>query len=222
MEIDPIFLEVERYIGGLFAPEDAALANVERTIAAAGMPQISVSPVEGKLLHLLARLVRAQRILEMGTLGGYSTIWMARALPTHGRLISIEANPAYAQVAQQNVKEAGVQERVAIRVGRALQVLPEIQRENLGPFDLIFIDADKPPYLEYFQWALRLARSGTLIVADNVIRSGAVLDAKNEDEMVVGVRRLNEALAAETRVSSVLLQTVGAKGHDGMALALVH
>jgi predicted O-methyltransferase YrrM len=222
MALDPVFAHVENYISELFVREDPALAGVEAAISAAGMPPISVSPVEGKLLHVLARLAGARRILELGTLGGYSTIWLARALPPGGQVISIELEPAYAEVARQNLAAAGVGDRVAVRVGPALEVLPHVEAEEPGPFDLIFIDADKPPYLEYLEWSLRLSRSGTLIVADNVIRAGAVLDPKDEDEMVVGVRRFNSALAVERRVSSVLLQTVGAKGHDGMALILVH
>jgi caffeoyl-CoA O-methyltransferase len=221
MEIDKIFTDVDRYIAQNFAEEDAALAGVERSIVEAGMPQISVSAVEGKLLNLLASLIGARRILEMGTLGGYSTIWLARALPPGGRLITVEIDPAFAEVARKNLEKAGVADRVTIRLGRALDVLPQIQAEQLGPFDLIFIDADKPPYLEYFNWALELSRPGTLIIADNVVRFGGVLEADSKDERVVGVQRLNSALAADDRVKSVILQTVGAKGHDGMALALV-
>jgi caffeoyl-CoA O-methyltransferase len=221
MEIDPIFLDVERYIGGLFVAEDAALAEVHRSIDAGGMPQISVSPVEGKLLHLLARLAGARTILELGTLAGYSTIWMARALPPGGRLISVEVDPDYAAAARHNLEVAGVQDRVTVRVGRGLEVLPRLEAEGAGPFDMIFIDADKPPYLEYFRWAVRLSRPGTLIVADNVVREGEVLDADSEDERVRGVQRFNAALAADERVTSVILQTVGAKGYDGMALSLV-
>ena len=221
MELDPIFLDVERYIAGLFATEDDALAGVQRSIDQAGMPAISVSPVEGKLLHLLARLTGARRILELGTLGGYSTIWMARALPPDGRLISIEVDGTYAEVARRNLQRADVGDRVTVRVGRALDVLPQLEAEKVGPFDMVFIDADKQPYLEYFQWAMRLSRAGTLIVADNVIRDGEVLDAKSDDDKVRGVQRFNAALAADPRVTSVILQTVGAKGHDGMAVTLV-
>lgn len=221
MTLDPIFANVDRYIGGLFVEEDEALTEVEKSLVDAGMPQISVTPTEGKLLHLLARLRGATKILEVGTLGAYSTIWMARALPASGRLISIEADAAYARVARANLERAGVQDRVTVRVGRGLDVLPEIVEEGLGPFDMIFIDADKPPYVEYFAWALRLSRPGTLIVADNVIREGAVLDPDTTDQMVAGARRFNAALAAEKRVSAVVLQTVGAKGHDGMAIAVV-
>jgi predicted O-methyltransferase YrrM len=222
MALDSIFTDVERYIARSFAEEDGALAAVERSIVDAGMPQISVSAVEGKLLNFLASLVGARRILELGTLGGYSTIWLARALPPGGELITLEIDPAFAEVARRNLENAGVADRVTIRVGRpALQVLPELQAEKRGPFDLIFIDADKPPYLEYFDWAVRLSRPGTLIIADNVIRFGGVLDPDSKDERVVGIQRFNTALAADRRVKSVILQTVGAKGHDGMALAQV-
>jgi predicted O-methyltransferase YrrM len=221
MEFDPIFSDVERYISVLFAVEDAALIAVQQSILAAGMPQISVSPVEGKLLHLLARFGGARRILELGTLGAYSTIWLARALPPDGSLVTIEADPEFARVARMNLENAGVHHLVTVRVGGALDVLPQIEAENLGPFDMIFIDADKPPYLEYFHWALRLSHPGTLIVADNVIRSGEILTSDSRDERVRGVQRFNAALAAEPRVSAVVLQTVGSKGHDGMAVALV-
>jgi caffeoyl-CoA O-methyltransferase len=220
-QLAPIFVDVERYIAGLFAAEDGALAGVTRTIEEAGMPQISVSPVEGKLLHLLVRLTDARRILELGTLGGYSTIWMARALPEDGELVSLEISPKYAEVARRNLERAGVLEQVDIRVGAALDVLPEMYDEDPSPFDLVFIDADKPPYLEYFRWALRFSRRGTLIVADNVIRDGEVLDPNTGDDKVRGVQRFNAALAAEPRVTAVILQTVGMKGHDGMALAVV-
>jgi caffeoyl-CoA O-methyltransferase len=219
--LDPIFADVDRYIAGLFAPEDEALAQVEASIERAGMPHISVSPTEGQLLHVLARLCRAERILEVGTLAGYSTIWMARALPPTGRLISIEAEPKHAEVARANLDRAAVASRATVRVGRALDVLAELEREGTRPFDMVFIDADKAPYLEYLRWALRLTRPGSLIVADNVIRSGDVLDRESEDAMVQGVQRFNDALAAESRVSAILLQTVGERGHDGMALAVV-
>jgi caffeoyl-CoA O-methyltransferase len=221
MALDPIFLDVDQYIGSLFATEDEALAAVPQSLVDADMPAISVTATEGKLLHVLVRACRATSVLEIGTLGGYSTIWMARALPAEGRLITIEANPSYAEVAKKNLRRAGVHDRVTVRVGRGLDVLPEIDAEGLGPFDMIFIDADKPPYAEYFAWALRLSRPGTLIVADNVIRDGEVMNPESSDPMVTGVRRFNEVLAAESRVAAVLLQTVGPKGHDGMALAVV-
>lgn len=221
MAIDQIFLDVDRYIGTLFAEEDDGLAGIEQTLIEAGMPRISVTATEGKLLHVLARLCKARHILEVGTLGAYSTIWMARALPVTGSLFTIEADPSYADVARRNLERTGLSDRVIVRVGRGLDVLPRIEEEGLAPFDMVFIDADKEPYVEYFRWALRLSRPGTLIVADNVIRDGEVLDSENKDAMVAGVRRFNQALAAEARVSAVLLQTVGPKGHDGMALAVV-
>ena len=221
MSTDSVFGEVDRYVADLFAPTDTALAAVERSIEEAGMPHISVSPTEGKLLHLLALLCNAGRILEIGTLAGYSTIWMARALPPGGRLITIEAKPAHAEVARNNLERAGLDDRVSVRVGRALDVLPELVAEGQGPFDMIFIDADKAPYAEYLEWALRLARPGTLILADNVVRGGDVLENNATDVDTVGIRRFNEALAAHAGVSSIVLQSVGARGHDGMALAVV-
>ena len=221
MSADSVFGEVDRYIADLFAPTDAALAAVERSIEEAGMPHISVSPTEGKLLHLLALLCNAGRILEIGTLAGYSTIWMARALPAGGRLITIEANPAHAEVARKNIERAGLEERVSVRVGRALDVLPDMVEEGEEPFDMIFIDADKPPYAEYLGWALQLARPGTLILADNVVRGGDVLTEDATDPDTAGIRRFNDALAAHPRVSSIVLQSVGKRGHDGIALAVV-
>lgn len=216
-----MFGEVDRYITDLFAPTDAALAAVERSIEEAGMPHISVSPTEGKLLHLLALLCNAERILEVGTLAGYSTIWMARALPPGGRLITIEANPAHAEVARQNVEHAGLTGAVSVRVGRALDVLPELVAEGQGTFDMIFIDADKAPYAEYLEWALQLAHPGTLLLADNVVRGGDVLNENATDSDTIGIRRFNEALAAHGGVSGIVLQSVGTRGHDGIALAVV-
>ena len=221
MSADSVFGEVDRYIADLFAPTDAALAAVERSIEEAGMPRISVSPTEGKLLHLLVLLCNAGRILEIGTLAGYSTIWMARALRVGGRLITIEANPAHAEVARQNLERAGLADAVSVRVGRALEVLPELVAEGQGPFDMIFIDADKAPYAEYLQWALQLARPGTLILADNVVRGGDVVNENATDADTAGIRRFNEALAAHAGLSSIVLQSVGTRGHDGMALAVV-
>jgi caffeoyl-CoA O-methyltransferase len=180
-----------------------------------------VSPSEGKLLHVMALLCNAKRILEIGTLAGYSTIWMARALPPDGTIITIEFDPAHADVARANFARANLRHRIDLRVGRALDVLPQLQAERVPPFDLIFIDADKPPYAEYFQWALKLARPGTLIIADNVIRSGAVLDDDNADEKVDGARRFNELLSKTGTVAAAITQTVGIKGHDGMAIAVV-
>lgn len=216
-----IFEKVDAYISDLLAPQDAALLAVGKSIEDAGMPQISVSANQGKFLHMLAVLCNAKRILEIGTLGGYSTIWMARALPKDGKLITLEFDPAYAKVAQQNIVRAGLESKVDIRVGKALDLLPRIQQEPAGPFDMIFIDADKPPYAEYFQWALKLSRPGTLIIADNVIRDGKVLDPKNDDEKVIGARRFNKVLSENQDVTATILQMVGVKEYDGMALAVV-
>lgn len=216
-----LFSAVDGYIDQLVAPEDTALKAVMPALEQAGMPQISISPNQGKYLQLLALLCRAERILEIGTLGGYSTIWLARALPETGRLTSLELEPSYAEVAWKNIARAGLSEKVDIRVGKALDTLSQLEAENAGPFDMIFIDADKPPYAEYFQWALRLSQPGSLIVADNVIREGAVLDPDSPDERVTGVRRFNQLLAETPTVSATIIQTVGSKGYDGMALAVV-
>jgi predicted O-methyltransferase YrrM len=219
---NPLFAQVDAYIDELFIGNDPVLQGVERSLVEARLPQISVSPSQGKFLYLLARLIKARRILELGTLAGYSTIWLARALPADGQLITIEYDPNHAEVARNNIAQAGFQDRVELRVGRALDVLPELQTEDAGPFDFIFIDADKQPYAEYFEWALKLARPGSLIIADNVVRDGKVLDADSSDELVRGVRRFNSALAANKDVSAVILQLVGVKHHDGMAFAIVN
>ena len=201
-------------------PEPALQAALDAS-SAAELPEIQVAPNQGKLLNLLARLTSARAILEIGTLGGYSTIWMARALPKNGRLITLEADPKHAEVARANIARAGLSEIVELRLGMALDTLPKIAAEGRGPFDLIFIDADKPNIPEYFAWALKLSRKGGLILVDNVVREGAVIDSKSTDESVQGVRRFNEKLAAEPRVSATAIQTVGSKGYDGLAIALV-
>jgi predicted O-methyltransferase YrrM len=180
-----------------------------------------VAPNQGRLLQLLAQLVGANKILEIGTLGGYSTIWLARALPDGGRLISLEYNPKHAEIAVGNIQRAGLADRVEIRVGAALDSLPAIANEHAGPFDLIFIDADKPNNPEYFKWAMRLSRRGSLIICDNVVRDGAVVDAANTDTAVQGARHLFESLSAESRITATALQTVGSKGYDGFVIALV-
>ena len=216
-----LFGAVDEYISLLFNGDDEVLAATEQSIIDANIPQISVSPNQGKLLNLLAQLCKAEKILELGTLAGYSTIWMARALPANGKLISLEYDPKHAAVAQQNIHRAGLDKVVDIRVGKGLDLLPQLEAEGVGPFDMIFIDADKPPYTEYFEWALKLSRPGTLIIADNVIRSGKVLQENNSDEMVTGVQRFNKALAANKAVSATIIQTIGAKEHDGIALAIV-
>lgn len=212
---------VDRYISDLLVPPDPALDAALAASTAAGLPAINVAPNQGKLLHLLARLKGARTILEIGTLGGYSTIWLARALPADGRLITLEAEPKHAEIARANIARAGLDRIVELRLGRALDTLPQIAAEGRGPFDLVFIDADKASIAEYFAWALKLTRVGSLIIVDNVVRKGAVIDAASEDPNVRGVRRFNEVLAAEKRVSATAIQTVGSKGYDGFALALV-
>jgi predicted O-methyltransferase YrrM len=213
--------EVDRFIADLFVNPDPAL---DATIAAsekAGLPRIEVSAPAGKLLMLFAQMIGARRILEIGTLGGYSTIWLARALPMGGRLVSLEASAKHAEVARANIKHAGLAEKVEIRVGKALETLPKLEAEKAGPFDLFFLDADKPGNPDYFAWSLRLARPGSLIIADNVVRHGEVIDAKSADPNVQGVRHFLEIVAREKRVSATAIQTVGSKGHDGFAVAVV-
>lgn len=212
---------VDSYIADLFLAPDPALEAALAASTAAGLPAISVSPTQGKLLHLLARMQKARRILELGTLGGYSTIWLARALPPDGRLISLEVNPKHAEVAHANLARAGLTGVVEIRLGPALETLQRLATEGRGPFDLIFIDADKPGYADYLKWSLKLARPGTLIIADNVVRKGAVADPESKDENVQGIRKFNEVLAAEKNVTTTVIQTVGGKGYDGLALILV-
>lgn len=208
---------VDGYITGTLVPSDAALDAALEAAAEAGLPDISVAPNQGKLLNLLARIKGARTILEIGTLGGYSTIWLARALPAGGRVISLELNPKHAEVARRNLARAGLDGLAEVRVGPALESL----RALTGPFDMVFIDADKPSNADYFAWALRLTESGGLIVVDNVVRGGAVIEPGSGDANVDGVRRLNELIAAEPRVSATTLQTVGVKGHDGLTIAVV-
>ena len=216
-----LFAKVDRYIETLYGEPDAALAGVEQSLIDADMPLISVSPAQGRYLHMLCRLVGAKRVLEVGTLAGYSTIWLARALPADGRLITIESDPDHARVARKNFDAAGVADRIELRVGRGLDVMPALREDGAGPFDVVFIDADKAPLAEYFELALELSRPGTLIIADNVIREGKVLEEISDDEMVRGVQRFNRVLAASDAVDSSIMQTVGAKEHDGIALAVV-
>ena len=212
---------VDRYFTDLLVQPDAALEAALQASVAADLPPINVSPPLGKLLYLLARIQGARSILEIGTLGGYSTIWLARALPPGGRLVTLEIDPKHAEIARANLARAGVAEVVELRLGPALETLPQLVAEGRGPFDLIFIDADKPSNAEYFAWALKLSRKGSLIIIDNVVRKGAVIEADSSNSDVQGVRRLNELLAAEPRVSVTAIQTVGSKGYDGFALALV-
>jgi predicted O-methyltransferase YrrM len=214
---------VDQYFKELLIGTDAALDEALRSSAAAGLPAINVSPNQGKLLHLLARVQGARRILEIGTLGGYSTIWLARALPRDGQLITLEADEKHAAVARANLARAGIADRVELVLGRALETLPQLASDpaRRGPFDLIFIDADKVTTAEYFNWALRLSRIGSLIIVDNVVRDGNVIDPASRDTSVQGVRRFNEVLADEKRVTATAIQTVGSKGYDGFAIALV-
>jgi predicted O-methyltransferase YrrM len=217
-----LWTKVDNYFIDLFDPRDAALKAVLQASEAAGLPPIAVAPNQGKLLMLLAQLQGARAILEIGTLGGYSTIWLARALPAGGRLISLEANAAHAEVARANVARAGFGAMVEVRTGRALDSLPKLAAESGGPFDLIFIDADKTGYPAYWTSALALARPGSLIIADNVARDGAVADAGSTDANVIAVRRMYDIMAADPRVTVTVLQTVGVKGYDGFAVALVN
>jgi predicted O-methyltransferase YrrM len=215
------FREVDDYLDALLVPADPTLEAALRASAAAGLPPIQVSPSQGKFLHLLARIVGARRILEVGTLGGYSTIWLARALPADGRLLTLEVDPRHAKVAETNLRNAGVGDRVEVRLGRAIDTLQRLAGEGVEPFDLTFIDADKPSTLEYFDWAVRLSRPGGVIVVDNVVRQGAVAHASNPDPNAQGIRRFLERLANDARVRAVAMQTVGRKGHDGFVLAVV-
>ena len=212
---------VDRYITDLLVPPDPKLEAALQASAAADLPPHNVSPNQGKLLLLLAQVQGARTILEIGTLGGYSTIWLARALPADGRLVTLEADPKRANIARANIAHAGLADIVELRLGRALDTLPQLAAEGRGPFDLIFIDADKPSNPDYFAWALKLSRRGSLIIADNVVRNGAVVDAASSDPSIQGVRRFNEMLASSPRVSATAIQTVGSKGYDGFALALV-
>ncbi len=217
----PSWNEVDGYIVERLVPHDDALAAALEANKAAGLPAIDVSPAQGKLLHLLARMVGARRVLEIGTLGGYSTIWFARAVPPDGVVVTLEALPAHADVARKNIERAGFAAKVDIRVGPALETLPLLAGDGGGAFDMIFIDADKRSNPEYLRWALKLARVGSVIIVDNVVRDGAVLDANSGDDDIQGIRRFFDDLAAEARLSATAIQTVGSKGWDGFAIALV-
>ncbi len=212
---------VDNYFTDLFVPPDPLLDAVLQAADEAGLPPHNVAPNQGKLLMLLAQIHGARNILEIGTLGAYSTIWLARALPSDGKLVTLEADPKHAEVAQANIARAGIGHLVELRQGKALYTLPQLATEGYETFDLIFIDADKPNNPSYLEWALKLSKPGTLIIADNVVRDGAVIDANGTDPNVQGIRRFNELLAAEPRVSTTAIQTVGSKGYDGFALGLV-
>jgi len=213
--------QVDEYIVKLLVPSDEALDLALAASTEAGLPAINVAPNQGKFLSLLASIQGAKNILEIGTLGGYSTIWLARALPADGRLVTLELDPKHAGVARRNLARARVGELVSIRIGPALETLPQLAAEGLPPFDFVFIDADKQSIPEYFEWALKLTRVGGVIVVDNVVRKGAVIDQATTDPNVQGVRRFNELLAKTSRVSATTVQTVGSKGYDGFALIRV-
>jgi predicted O-methyltransferase YrrM len=212
---------VDGYVTDLFQLSDPDLEAALKATAEAGMPAINVAPNQGRLLEVLARSQGARRILEIGTLGGYSTIWLARALPEGGRLLSLEFEPKHAEVARANLARAGLDGIVEVRVGRAADSLAKLVDEGTEPFDLVFIDADKPGYPDYLDWSLKLTRPGSLIVADNVVRGGAVADPANRDDLVVAIRRFLERLATDPRVKATVIQTVGVKGYDGLAIAVV-
>lgn len=216
-----LWTNVDRYIGDRLTPRDEVLEAAQQAAADAGLPSISVSPAQGKMLSLYATMTGARRILEIGTLGGYSTLWLGWALPLGGHIVTLEADPKHAEVARANIARAGLADSVEIRVGKALETLPKLAAENPPAFDMFFIDADKASIPEYFQWALKLGRKGSLIVVDNVVRGGKIIDAASADANVQGVRRFYDMLAAEPRVSATAIQTVGSKGYDGFALAVV-
>ena len=216
-----MWTSVDRYLGDLLAPSDDKLEAAVKANRKARLPAIDVSPLQGKFLQVLVQMTQAKRVLEIGTLGGYSTIWMARALPKGGRIISLEFSPRHAEIARANLHCAGLLRRVEIRVGPALESLPKLKASGAGPFDLIFIDADKENNPQYLQWALKLSHRGTVIVVDNVARHGSVIEAKSSEPDIVGTRRCLEMMASEPRLSAVALQTVGVKGLDGFAMAVV-
>ena len=216
-----IWTKVDKYFGDLLVPSDGKLDAALKANEQAGLPAIDITRLQGRFLEFLVRVSGARRVLEIGTLGGYSTIWMARALPKGGSIVTLELDPHHARVAHGNLRNAGVEELVELRVGPAIDSLADLVKAGAEPFDLIFIDADKHGYPEYLRWALKLSRVRTMIVADNVVREGKVTEPESDDENVQGVRRFTEMLAAESRLSATVLQTVGVKGYDGFALAVV-
>ena len=212
---------VDKYVSEMLVHPDKVLDAALEASADSGLPKIAVAPNQGKLLMLLARSINARTILEIGTLGGYSTIWLARALPKGGHVVTLEAEPRHAEVARANFDRAGLGQMIDLRLGKALDTLPKLAAEKPAPFDFIFIDADKENIPDYFTWSLKLARTGSMIVVDNVVRDGLIIDAKSHNHSIRGVRRFNEMLKQETRVSATTIQTVGVKGYDGFTLALV-
>ena len=217
----PLWTAVDQYLGGVLAPSDVHLDAALKANRKAGLPAIGVSPLQGKFLHVLVKMTQAKRVLEIGLLGGYSTIWMASALPRGGRIVSLEFSPKHALIARANLRYAGLLGRVDVRVGPALESLPALARERGGKFDLIFIDADKENNPQYLEWALKLSRRGSVIVVDNVARHGKVIEAGSKEADTQGTRRCLEMMAANPRLSAVAMQTVGLKGLDGFALAVV-
>lgn len=217
-----LFEKVDQYISNLVAPEDEILKQTIESLDHASMPQISVTATQGKFLQLMLLTCKAKRVLELGTLGAYSTIWMARAIPADGKVITVEFYPHHAQVASENISKAGLSDKIDLRIGKAMDILNELIAKGEDAFDFIFIDADKPPYAEYFELALQLSHPGTMIICDNVIREGKVLDENTTDERVKGVQRFNQLLADHPKVTATIMQTVGAKEYDGMAIAVVN
>jgi len=217
----PLWIAVDRYLGGVFAPADEHLEAALKANRKAELPAIDVSPLQGKFLQVLVQMTQARRVLEIGLLGGYSTIWMARALPRGGRIVSLEFNPKHAEVARSNLRRAGLLGRVDIRVGPALESLPALAAERGRKFDLIFIDADKSNNPKYLEWALKLSRRGSVIVVDNIVRHGGVIEATSTEPDIQGTRRCLEMMAAHPRLSAFAMQTVGIKGLDGFAMAVV-
>ena len=218
---EELWRTVDDYINSVVITPDTALEAAVASAVKAQLPPVSVTPAQGKLLQLMARSLGAKRILEIGTLAGYSTIWLARALPHGGRVITIEANPMHADIARANIEGAGLSDRVDVRLGKALDVLAQIAAEQQPPFDFIFIDADRTGLADYFDWAVTLSHAGSVIIVDNVVRKGGVVDAASDNVDVTGVRRFNDRLKTDARVDVTMIQTVGAKGHDGFAMALV-
>jgi predicted O-methyltransferase YrrM len=216
-----LWTAVDEFINESLARNDEALDAALGASAEAGLPAINVTPSQGKLLQILVQMLGARSILEIGTLGGYSTIWMARGLVDGGKLITLESNVRYAEIARANFKHAALEHLVELRVGNALETLPRLVNEGRGPFDFIFVDADKASYPEYFAWSLKLSKKGTVIVVDNVVRHGTVIDAKLVDGDVQGVRRFYEEIAVDLRVNATAIQTVGTKGWDGLAVIMV-
>jgi len=216
-----LWTSVDEYLGDVLVRQDKHLDDAVAASDAAGLPSIQVSPPQGKLLEILIAMMKAKTILEVGTLGGYSTIWMARSLPADGRVVTIEIDPKHAEVARENFNRAGLGKKIELRVGNARDILPAMIEEGMGPFDFVFIDADKASNPDYFGWALTMSRPGTVIIVDNVIREGKIIDAESEDASVRGVRRLNEIMSSSVGVTVTALQTVGVKGYDGFSVALV-